>query len=71
MRTPFAIPSRRSLALLIGVTALVTACDQFPTNPDSHQPRTVGVAAHHDDILGDTAQCRSGFVVVDGRYICQ
>jgi hypothetical protein len=48
---------------------LLAACDRAPTSPESNL-RRVPEVSRHDDILGDTLACHSGYNVIDGRYVC-
>lgn len=65
---------RRTLHLIACAAAatLIAACTADETAPVA-APRRVSAAhtrAAHDDIVGDTTLCRSGFTVIDGRYVC-
>jgi hypothetical protein len=57
--------------LLCAVSAIVaaTACDGTPTEPSARSPRIPSIG-RFDDTQGDTLLCRSGYVVIDGRYSC-
>jgi hypothetical protein len=51
-------------------TTLLAACDQAATSPEPTRSLRPLQQSHHDDILGDTLSCKSGFVVINGRYVC-
>ena len=62
----------RSVARLVAfaiAVALFAACDRLPTTPDSGAPARSARAPSRD--LSDTAQCLSGFVVVNGIVVCE
>lgn len=54
------------LALALVATLAVAACDRSPTAPVAGMRAASAVAS----IEGDTLSCRSGWIVVNGRYEC-
>lgn len=64
---------RRSVLTLCIValgTTLLAACDQATTSPEPTRSLRPSQQSNHDDIQGDTLGCKSGYVVVEGRYVC-
>jgi hypothetical protein len=66
--------ARRALQLATSaaIAALIAACSADVTAPAPSSrvisaPRT---AAVHDGITGDTTLCRNGYIVMEGRYVC-
>jgi hypothetical protein len=57
------------LAILTMATFALAACERTLTAPD-HPRRPAPNSARRDEIQGDTLSCRSGYIVVDGRYVC-
>jgi hypothetical protein len=59
----------RVLSLLGAILVVSTvACADATTSPQPH-----GARAARDTtgfIQGDTTQCRSGFTIISGRYVC-
>jgi curli biogenesis system outer membrane secretion channel CsgG len=60
--------SRFGLVILGAVILALAACDQLPSAPLSPERAQAAHVSSRDD--GDTTTCLSGFVVVDGRYVC-
>jgi hypothetical protein len=52
-------------AILIG--SVVTSCGRSITSPDLRRDMRSPTLAQHDD---DPADCRSGYLVIDGRVVC-
>lgn len=69
MFTPTTKRAAGRLTLVSLSVILLAACDRAPTSPDSNLRRAPGLA-RHDEIQGDTLACHSGFIVIDGRYVC-
>ena len=61
-------PTRRGLVLALGLAAAATiaACDRSPTQPNSLTP----IKGRPLSIEGDTLSCEYGWVVMNGRYVC-
>jgi len=60
--------SRQSLFVLACIAVASTiACSEVSTEP----PRTVAVSHRALQIDDDTLNCLSGYVVVNGRYVCE
>lgn len=60
---------RAILTVAIPLVA-AAACDS-PTMPVARQSvRPATVPALHDQILGDTLSCKSGWQVINGYYVC-
>jgi hypothetical protein len=62
--------NRRTLAMLAFSTLAATAlagCGQSITGPDSRRNLRAAETAQHDD---DPETCRSGYVVISGRVVC-
>ena len=61
---------RRTAAMLaLGTLAgtLMAGCGQSITEPSPRRAIRSADASQHDD---DPAECRSGFIVIDGRIVC-
>jgi hypothetical protein len=56
-----------ALALVLAATSLTAACDRGVTEPGTNATSTSGPLL---GIEGDTLQCRSGWTVNQGRYVC-
>jgi hypothetical protein len=54
-------------ATAILIASVVTGCGRSITSPDSRSDIRSSALAHHDD---DPANCHSGYMVVDGRVVC-
>jgi hypothetical protein len=55
------------LAAAILIASVVTGCGRSITSPDSRRDLRSTQLAQHDD---DPASCRSGYMIVDGRVVC-
>ena len=66
--------SRRALQLgtVAALAALIAACsaDVTAPTPSSRVISAPQHAAFRDEIQGDTTLCRNGYMVNEGRYIC-
>ena len=58
------------LATIVLATVLLAACDQLPTNPNARRSIRASGLSSHGEITDDTLTCISGYVVVNGRYVC-
>jgi hypothetical protein len=58
---------RRGIALVLTAVALVSACDRTITAPPAAAKR---VQIRPASIEGDTLDCRFGWTVAQGRYVC-
>ena len=60
--------------LALAAIAVVAACDTRPTEPSPtptpSQVRVQTLGTAGAATLGDTTQCRSGWVIINGRYVC-
>jgi len=56
--------------LALAAIAVVAACDTRPTEPTPSQARVQTLGTAGAATLGDTTQCRSGWVIINGRYVC-
>ena len=57
------------LAVAAALVAVVAACDRSPTAPPPAAP-LVRANGTPRAIEGDTVGCRSGWIIVSGRYEC-
>lgn len=65
------LPVRRACAVLVACVLSASVGCESATSPS--RPHAVPVArgaARYDVILGDTLSCRSGWQIIDGRYVC-
>ena len=56
-----------TFAAAILIASVVMGCGRSMTSPDSRRDIRSSELAQHDD---DPANCRSGYVVIDGRVVC-
>ena len=64
------IRTKGTAALFAGavlIASVVTGCGRSLTGPDSRRDIRAPELAQHDD---DPASCRSGYIVIDGRVVC-
>jgi len=54
-------------AAAILIASVATGCGRSITSPDSRRDMRSPALAQHDD---DPADCRSGYLVIDGRVVC-
>jgi hypothetical protein len=68
----YSLLTRRVLQLgtAAAIATLIAACSSDVTAPNRASVGVTQRSAVHDDIQGDTTLCRSGWVVVAGRYVC-
>jgi len=61
--------TRRAAALVAFALAstLMAGCTRSLTAPDSRRDIRSAEASGHDD---DPLNCRSGFIIIDGRVVC-
>jgi cytochrome oxidase assembly protein ShyY1 len=60
------LTQRRNALVLILLSAAIAACDARATAPAALRPALSKPAA----IEGDTLQCKRGWVIVTGTYVC-
>jgi hypothetical protein len=60
------VPSRLSRVVLVVAAVALTACADRLLSPAPVNGRTKAAR----DIEGDTTLCRTGWSVMDGRYVC-
>ena len=60
-----------AIAIFVAAVATITACSDA-TSPTPPRPTSVipGVAPQHELNPADTLDCRSGWVITQGRYQC-
>lgn len=56
------------IALELSATILLTACLATATEPRTN--RASEQIAHADEVPADTLDCKSGYVIVEGRVVC-
>ena len=54
-------------AAAILIASVLTGCGRSITSPDSRRDIRSPQASQHDD---DPANCHSGYIMVDGRVVC-
>lgn len=71
MKVPTSRPTAVvALLVALGVLLVGAACDgSAPTAPSRFAPRPQA-GASADEIQGDTLTCRSGWQIIEGRYVC-
>jgi len=64
------IRTKRTAAIFAAavlIASVVTGCGRSLTGPDSRRDIRAPELAQHDD---DPANCHSGYIVIDGRVVC-
>jgi len=54
-------------AAAVLIASVVTGCGRSLTGPDSRRDIRASELAQHDD---DPASCHSGYIIIDGRVVC-